>query len=93
LKPDTSVWTTLFLAVAAALALSFLLTGCASSSPKPAPKAAADSWGACDHSRMVRIMLVCWQTRTEPVSDVSLPRPIQEPREDATDGNAEGGKP
>jgi len=29
LKPDASVWTTLFLAVAAALALSFLLTGCA----------------------------------------------------------------
>ncbi len=71
MKQDTSVWATFFLAVAAALALSFLLTGCASSGPEPAPKAAGDSWGACDRSRMVRVMLVCRQTRTEPVSDLS----------------------
>ena len=69
MKPDTSVWATFFLAVAAALALSFLLTGCASSRPDPAPAAAAESWGSCDRSRMVQVMLVCRQTRTKPVSD------------------------
>ena len=69
MKQDTSGWATFFLAIAAALALSFLLTGCASSRPEPAPGAAADSWGTCDRSRMVRVMLVCRQTRTEPVSD------------------------
>jgi hypothetical protein len=69
MNQDTSVWTTLFLAVAAALALSFLLSGCASSrSERPS---AAESWGACDRSRMVQVMLVCRQTRTEPVSDLS----------------------
>ena len=71
MKQDTSVWATFFLAVATALALSFLLTGCASSRPEPAPAAGADSWGTCDRSRMVRVMLVCRQTKTEPVSDLS----------------------
>ncbi len=68
MKQDTSVWSTFFLAVAAALALSFLLSGCASSRTEAA---AADSWGRCDRSRMVSVMLVCRQTRTEPVSDLS----------------------
>ena len=71
MKQDPSVWGTFFLAGAAALALTFLLTGCASSHPEPAPGAAATSWGACDRSRMVSVMLVCRQTRTEPVSDLS----------------------
>jgi hypothetical protein len=71
MKQDTSVWATFFLAVAAALALSFLLTGCASSHREPAPGAAASTWGTCDRSRMVSVMLVCRQTRTEPVSDLS----------------------
>jgi hypothetical protein len=71
MKQDPSVWATLFLAVAAALALTFLLSGCASSHPEPAPGAAADSWGSCDRSRMVSVMLVCRQTRIEPVSDLS----------------------
>jgi hypothetical protein len=66
MKQDTSGWATFFLAVAAALALSFLLTGCASRRPE-----SAASWGACDHSRMVSIMLVCRQTMTEPVADSS----------------------
>ena len=69
MKQGTSVWTTFFLAVAAALALSFLLHGCASRRPEPPPGAGADSWGTCDRSRMVRVMLVCRQTRTEPASD------------------------
>ena len=85
MKQDTSVWTTFFLAVAAALALTFLLSGCASSGPERVPKAAAESWGACDHSRMVRVMLVCRQTRTEP--------PVQEPRNEAASRDAESGKP
>jgi hypothetical protein len=72
MKEDTSVWATIFLAVAAALALSFLLSGCASSHREPVSgAAAADSWGSCDRSRMVSVMLVCRQTRTEPVSDLS----------------------
>ena len=82
MKQDTSVWTTFFLAVAAALALTFLLSGCASSGPERAPKAAAESWGACDHSRMVRVMLVCRQTRTETVSDLyslRVPKAAQNP--------------
>ena len=64
-------WVTFLLAVAAAMALSFLLSGCASSHREPVSGAAADSWGSCDHSRMVSVMLVCRQTRTEPVSDLS----------------------
>jgi hypothetical protein len=71
MKQDTSVWATFFLAVAAALALSFLLAGCASSHGEPAPGAATTSWGTCDRSRMVSVMLVCRQTRTEPVSNLS----------------------
>jgi hypothetical protein len=68
MKRDPSVWSTFFLAVAAALALTFLLSGCASSRHEPG---AADTWGSCDRSRMVSVMLVCRQTRTEPVSDLS----------------------
>jgi hypothetical protein len=66
-----SGWVTFLLAVAAAMALSFLLSGCASSHRESAPGVAADSWGSCDRSRMVSVMLVCRQTRTEPVSDLS----------------------
>ena len=65
------LWGTFGLAVAAALALAFLLSGCAPSRPGPAAETAADSWGRCDRSRMVRVMLVCRQTGTEPVSDLS----------------------
>jgi hypothetical protein len=65
-------WVTFLLAVGAALALSFLLSGCASSHREPVSgAAAADSWGSCDRSRMVSVMLVCRQTKTEPVSDLS----------------------
>ena len=71
MKQDTSVWATFFQAVAAALALFFLLTGCASSHSEPAKGDAATTWGTCDRSRMVSVMLVCRQTRSEPVSDLS----------------------
>lgn len=71
MKQDTSVWTTFFQAVAAALALFFLLTGCASSHREPAPGEAAKSWGGCDRSRMVSILMICRETKTEPVSDLS----------------------
>jgi hypothetical protein len=71
MKQDTSGWATFFQAGAAVLALFFLLTGCASSHPEPAPGAAASRWGTCDRSRMVSVMLICRQTRTEPVSDLS----------------------
>jgi hypothetical protein len=71
MKDEPSLWGTLALAVATALALAFLLSGCASSRPAPAPEAAADNWGSCDRSRMVRVMLVCRQTKSEPVSDLS----------------------
>lgn len=71
MKDDPSLWATFCLAVAAALALSLLLGGCASSRPTPAAGTAPDSWGSCDRSRMVRVMLVCRQTKTEPVSDLS----------------------
>ena len=67
-EDDPSVWATFFLAVAAALALAFLVSGCASSRHEAG---AADSWGGCDRSRMISVMLVCRQTRTEPVSDLS----------------------
>jgi ABC-type uncharacterized transport system auxiliary subunit len=71
MQHDTSLWGTFCLAVAAALALAFLLSGCASSRPAPAAETAADSWGSCDRSRMVRVMLICRQTKTEPVSVLS----------------------
>jgi len=71
MNDEPSLWGTFCLAVAAALALAFLLSGCASSRPAPAAETAADSWGSCDHSRMVRVMLICRQTKTEPVSDLS----------------------
>jgi hypothetical protein len=71
MKQDPSVWGTFFLAGATALALSFLLIGCASNHREPAPGDAATSWGTCDRSRMVSVMLICRQTRTEPVSDLS----------------------
>jgi len=73
MQRDTSGWVTFFLAAAAALALSFLLSGCASGRREPAPgaPAAAEGWGACDHSRMVSVMLVYRQTKIEPVSDSS----------------------
>jgi len=71
MKHEPSLWGTFCLAVATALALAFLLSGCASSRPAPAAGTAADSWGSCDRSRMVRVMLVCRQTKTEPVSDLS----------------------
>ena len=71
MKHEPSLWGTFCLAVAAALALAFLLSGCASSRPAPAAETAADSWGSCDRSRMVRVMLICRQTKTEPVSVLS----------------------
>jgi hypothetical protein len=71
MNDDPSLWGTFCLAVAAALALTFLLGGCASSRPAPAAETAAESWGSCDRSRMVRVMLVCRQTKTERVSDLS----------------------
>ena len=71
MKHEPSLWGTFCLAVAAALALAFLLSGCASGPLAPAAETAADSWGSCDRSRMVRVMLVCRQTKTEPVSDLS----------------------
>jgi hypothetical protein len=71
MKQETSVWGTFFLAGATALALSFLLTGCASSHREPAPGEAATSWGGCDRSRMISLIMICRQTRTEPVSDLS----------------------
>jgi hypothetical protein len=70
MQRDASGWVTFFLAAAAALALSFLLSGCASGRREPVPGAAA-GWGSCDHSRMVTVMLVCRQTKPEPVSDSS----------------------
>ena len=71
MKDDPSLWATFCLAVATALALALLLGGCASSRPAPAAGTAADSWGSCDRSRMVRVMLVCRQTKLEPVSNLS----------------------
>ena len=71
MKQDTSVLATFFQAGAAALALFFLLTGCASSHREPVPGEATTTWGTCDRSRMVSVMLVCRQTKTEPVSDLS----------------------
>ncbi len=71
MNDDRSLWSTLGLAIAAALALAFLLGGCASNRPAPAAETTVDSWGSCDRSRMVRVMLVCRQTKTEPVSDLS----------------------
>jgi len=70
MQKDVSGWVTFFLAAAAALALSFLLSGCASGRREPASGASA-AWGACDHSRMVSVMPVWRQTKTEPVSDSS----------------------
>ena len=69
MRQDSGVWGSVCFAVA--LALSFLLSGCASSRPEPAPRAGAEGWGACDHSRMVRVMLVCRQTKADPVSVLS----------------------
>ena len=71
MNDEPSLWGTFCLAVAAALALALLLSGCASSRPASGAETAADSWGSCDHSRMVRVMLICRQTKTEPVSDLS----------------------
>ena len=71
MRQDAGLWGSFCFAVAVALALSFLLIGCASSRPEPAPTAGADGWGACDHSRMVRVMLVCRQTKPDPVSILS----------------------
>jgi hypothetical protein len=73
MQRDTSGWVTFFLAAAAALALSFLLSGCASGRREQVSGAAAatEGWGACDRSRMVTVMLVCRQTKIEPVSDSS----------------------
>jgi hypothetical protein len=71
MENDRSPWSAFCLTVAAALALALLLSGCASSRPAPATETADDRWGSCDHSRMVRVMLVCLQTKTEPVSDLS----------------------
>ena len=69
MKQDT--WVSFFLAIAATLALSFLLTGCASTYREPAPGEAATSWGGCDRSRMISLIMICRQTKTEPVSDLS----------------------
>jgi hypothetical protein len=71
MKRKPGLWSTFCLAVAAALALALLLSGCASSRPAPAGESAADSWGSCERSRMVRVRLVCRQTKTEPVSNLS----------------------
>ena len=71
MEQGTSVRVTFFQAVAAGLTLSLLLTGCTSSRLEPSPTVAAERWGTCDRSRMVGVMLVCRQTKADPVSVLS----------------------
>jgi hypothetical protein len=73
MKRDAGMWGSFCFATAVALTLWLLLGGCASSRPEPAPTAGGEGWGPCDHSRMVRVMLVCRQTKADSVSVLSKP--------------------
>ena len=69
LDREPSVWATIFLAIAAALALSFLLSGCASSDPEAVK---GERRGTGDHSSMDRITLKAGKP-------VPTPYPIRAP--------------
>ena len=76
MKQDTSVWTTFFLAVAAALALTFLLSGCASSGPERAPKAVQDEWGFFDPEQCgFSALLAKLEEITDPPEESDARRP------------------
>jgi hypothetical protein len=63
-----SWWGAYCLTVAAALVLSLLLSGCASSSRDQAASPVTDRWGRCDHARIANSLFFCRQTTAEPVA-------------------------
>lgn len=63
-----SWWGAYCLTVAAALALSLLLSGCASSARDQEASPVTDRWGRWDRARIANSLIFCRQTTAEPVA-------------------------
>jgi len=63
-----SWWGAFCFGVAAALVLSLLLSGCASSPPESNAALMRDTWGRCDQARIANAVIFCRKTTAEPVA-------------------------
>jgi starvation-inducible outer membrane lipoprotein len=63
-----SWWGAFCFAVAAAVVLSLLLSGCASSPHELNGWPVSDRWGHCDRARIANAFFFCRQTTAEPVA-------------------------
>ena len=63
-----SWWGVFCFTVAAALALSLMLGGCASSPHESNSAAVSDSWGRCDQARIANAVFFCRKTTAQPVA-------------------------
>jgi hypothetical protein len=66
-----SWWGAFCFGVAAAVLLSLLLSGCASSQREPNTPQVSDSWGRCDPARIANALFFCRQTTAQPVTSSS----------------------
>jgi len=64
-----SWWGAFCFSVAAAVVLSLLLSGCASSvHEQNAAPSVTDTWGRCDRARIANALFFCRQTTAQPVT-------------------------
>jgi hypothetical protein len=63
-----SWWGAFCFSVAAAVVLSLLLSGCASSAHEQNAPSVSDSWGRCDRARIANALFFCRQTTAQPAS-------------------------
>ena len=62
-------WGAFCFAVGAALVLSLLLSGCASSAHEQNAPSVSDSWGPCDRARIANALFFCRKTTAQPAAD------------------------
>jgi len=61
-------WGAFCFGVAAAFALSLLLSGCASTPHESDAALVRDTWGRCDQARIANAVFFCRKTTAEPVA-------------------------